>query len=183
MKKISLSFFILLVTFFVSAQQSTNNIFGERNSSEKRGYIGLSIGPSIPLGDWSFLPAGPALNLVDFGYLFTDNFGIAGKLFGSAYKKSGIDYGANGLLGGLLASTPIAPKINLEGNLLIGAATSRAGIGGISVNTDLYFGYGIGAGLRYNANDNISLLLNADYLGSDDYSSVNLTLGVAYRLK
>ena len=239
MKKVSLSLFILLVTFFVSAQQnnlvdvvylkngsiikgiiteqvpnqsikmqtadgnifvyqtneiekisketptrqSKNHILGVRNSRERRGYIGLSVGPSIPVGDWSVLPTGLALNLVDFGYLFTDNFGVAGKWFGTAYRKSGVDFSAGGLLGGLLASTPITPKINLEGNILIGATSFRAALGGISGNSDLYFGYGIGAGLRYNTSEKISLLLNADYLGSDEYSSVNLTFGVAYRLK
>ena len=52
-----------------------------------------------------------------------------------------------------------------------------------SYTSDLYFGYDIGVGLRINTSDKVSLLVNADYLGADNYNSVNITFGVAYRLK
>ena len=158
------------------------NEFGA-NHSERRGYIGLSIGPSFALGDLSNLPVGATLNLIDFGYLFTEHIGIAGKLLGTAFNDNGINYGAGGLLAGLLASTPIGPNLNLDGKILLGTASFSVKYAGFSYTTDVYFGYDIGVGLRYNTSDKISLLLNADYLGSEEFRATSLTVGVAYRLK
>lgn len=158
------------------------NAFGE-NHRERRGYIGLSIGPSFAVGDLSELPVGATLSLIDFGYLFNEHIGIAGKWFGAAFNNNGVDYGAGGLLAGLLASTPISPNLNLEGKILLGTALFSVKYAGFSYTTDLYFGYDIGAGLRYNTSDKISLLLNADYLGSEEFRAISLTIGVAYRLK
>lgn len=161
------------------AKQANNKMaFGER-----RGYIGLSVGPSFAVGDLSDLPVGIALNLVDFGYLFTENIGIAGKWFGTGYSEDGVSFGLGGLLGGLLASTPVTSKINLEGKVLMGVAAFTAEYNGETETSDLYFGYDVGVGLRFNTSDKVSLLLNADYLGSKEYNSINLTFGVAYRLK
>ena len=166
-----------------SNQFRKNLAFGQNNLRERRGYIGLSVGPSFPVGDISDMPVGLALNLVDFGYLFTDNIGIAGKWFGTAHTQSGLDFGVGGLLAGLLASTPIASKINLEGKILLGFAGFTERSVEYKATSDLYFGYDIGVGLRFNTSNKMSLLLNADYLGTEDYTAVNLTFGVAYRLK
>lgn len=172
------------ITKETPTSQSRNTLaFGERKSNERRGYIGLSVGPSFAVGDFSDLPVGAALNLVDFGYLFTDNIGIAGKWFGTAYSEGGVDFGLGGLLAGLLASTPISPKINFEGKVLLGVAAFTTKYNGYSDTSDLYFGYDIGVGLRFNTSNKVSLLLNADYLGAEDYNSINLTFGVAFRLK
>ncbi len=135
------------------------------------------------MGDLSELPVGATLSLIDFGYIFSEHFGVAGKWLGAAFNDNGIDYSAGGLLAGLLASTPISPNQNLEGKILLGTALFSVKYAGFSYTTDLYFGYNIGAGLRYNTNDKISLLLNADYLGSKEFRAINLTIGVAYRLK
>lgn len=164
-------------------QSGSTLTFGDITSNQRRGYIGLSVGPSFAVGDLSDLPVGLALNLVDFGYLFTDNIGIAGKWFGTAHAESGATFGLGGLLAGLLASTPISPKINFEGKALIGFSAFTASYDGESETSDLYFGYDIGVGLRFNTSDKVSLLLNADYIGADVYNSINLTFGVAYRLK
>lgn len=164
--------------------ESENTLaFGEKKSNKRRGYIGLSVGPSFAVRDLSDLPVGVSLNLVDFGYLFNDNLGIAGKWLGAAYTEGGADFGMGGLLAGLLASTPISPTINLEGKVLLGFAAFTASYAGISETSDLYFGYDIGVGLRFNTSNKVSLLLNVDYLGAEEYGSINLTFGVAYRLK
>lgn len=164
--------------------ESENTLaFGEKRSNQRRGYIGLSVGPSFAIGDLSDLPVGLALNLVDFGYLFNDNFGIAGKWLGTAYSEGGVDFGMGGLFAGLLASTPITSNINFEGKALLGFTVFNAEYAGISETSDLYFGYDIGAGLRFNTSNKVSLLLNVDFLGSEEYKSINLTFGVAYRLK
>lgn len=172
------------ITKETPTNQSRNTLtFGEKESNKRKGYIGLSLGPSFGVGDVSDLPTGAALNLVDFGYLFTDNIGIAAKWLGTGYSEGGVDFGMGGLLGGLLASTPISSRVNFEGKVLIGVSVFTAKYDGHSETSDTYFGYDLGVGVRFNTSDKVSLLLNADYLGADDYSSINLTFGVAYRLK
>jgi hypothetical protein len=123
------------------------------------------------------------LNLVDFGYLFTDNIGIAAKWYGTAHTESGISAGVGGLLAGLLFSTPISEKINFEGKALVGPGVQVLSYDGDSETSDVYFGYDLGISFRFNTSKKVSLLLNADYIGVYDYNSVNLTFGVAYRLK
>ena len=163
--------------------QNVLSYYGSDKSNQRKGYIGLSVGPSFGVGDASDLPTGATLNLIDFGYLFTDNIGVAGKWLGTGYSESGDSFGMGGLLGGLLASTPISSKVNFESKVLIGLAAFTFDDGYSSDTSDLYFGYDIGVGVRFNTTDKVSLLLNADYLGADVYSSINLTFGVAFRLK
>jgi len=158
-------------------------VYGDNGLQHRKGYIGLSLGPSFAIGDLSELPVGLILNLVDFGYLFTDNIGIAAKWFGTAHAESGATFGVGGLMAGLLASTPISEKINFEGKALIGFGASTLTDGTYSETSEAYFGYDLGVGLRFNTSEKVSLLLNADYIGVSDYSSVNLTFGVAFRLK
>ena len=167
-----------------TVKQSRNQFaYGDNELQHRKGYIGLSIGPSFAIGDLSDLPVGAILNLVDFGYLFTNNIGVAAKWFGTAHAESGATFGIGGLMGGLLASTPISEKINFEGKALIGPGLFVASYDGDSETSEAYFGYDLGVGLRFNTSEKVSLLLNADYIGLSDYSSINVTFGVAYRLK
>jgi opacity protein-like surface antigen len=158
-------------------------VYGDNYIQQRRGYIGLSLGPSFAVGDVSDFPVGIMLNLVDFGYLFTDNIGIAAKWFGTAHNESGLTAGVGGLLAGLLLSTQISDKINFEGKALVGPGAQVVTYDGDSETSELYFGYDLGVGLRFNTSEKVSLLLNADYIGVYDYNSVNLTFGVAFRLK
>lgn len=167
-----------------TVKQSRNQFaYGDNELQHRKGYIGLSIGPSFAIGDLSDLPVGAILNLVDFGYLFTNNIGVAAKWFGTAHAESGATFGIGGLMGGLLASTPISEKINFEGKALIGPGLFVASYDADSETSEAYFGYDLGVGLRFNTSEKVSLLLNADYIGLSDYSSINVTFGVAYRLK
>ena len=166
-----------------SKQSRKQLMYGDNDVHQRKGYIGLSVGPSFAVGDLSDLPVGAILNLVDFGYLFTENIGIAAKWFGTAHVESGETFGVGGLMAGLLASTPISEKINFEGKVLIGFGASTYSDGTNSVTSDLYFGNDLGVGLRFNTSEKVSLLLNADYIGVSDYNSVNVTFGVAFRLK
>lgn len=172
------------ITKETAVKQSRKQIaYGDNNFQQRKGYIGLSLGPSFAIGDLSELPVGAIVNLVDFGYLFTDNIGIAAKWFGTAHVESGATFGVGGLMAGLLASTPISEKINLEGKVLIGPGVFVASYDGDSETSQAYFGYDLGLGLRFNTSEKVSLLLNADYIGVSDYSSINITFGVAFRLK
>lgn len=84
MKKICL--FSLLLTLFLPA--------GAQESS-RRGYIGLSLGPAFSTGKFAstaiddekagFAKGGLTFTLVQFGYKFHPNIGIAAAWFGSAH--------------------------------------------------------------------------------------------------
>lgn len=154
-----------------------------RNNDERKGFIGLSLGAAFPVGDASGMPIGATLSLIDFGYLFTQNIGIAGKWFGNGHAENGVSFGVGGLMAGFLASTPISPKANFEGRGLIGLGTFTAEYAGKSASSDAYFAYDLGVGGRINTSNKVSLLINADYIGMSDYNSVNVTFGVAFRLR
>jgi len=156
---------------------------GFNDTASRRGFIGLSLGAAIPVGDLSDLGAGATLSLVDFGYLFHPNVGIAGKWFGSGHVVDDVSYGIGGLMFGVLASTPISPKVNFEAKGLLGFGVFTASYGSETESSEAYFGYDFGVGLRINTSNKISLLTNLDYMGISDYQSVNITFGVAYRLR
>lgn len=86
MKKRIWSIVALLVFGFVNAQ--------ERSDYSKR-YIGVSIGASFPCGDLTSngFKAGTGLNLglINAGYRFTENFGVALNWGASAFKDSNFD--------------------------------------------------------------------------------------------
>lgn|SRR5690554_1873676 len=149
----------------------------------RKGFIGLSIGPSFPIGDYSELPIGLNLSLIDFGYLFNKNIGIAGKWFGTAHAEEGVTFGLGGLLVGPLGSVPVTETINFEGKLLGGAGAFVASYDGESDTSDGYFAYDIGIGFRFNTSEKMSVLVNADLIGAEDYKTINLSVGIAFRLK
>lgn len=149
----------------------------------RKGFIGLSIGPTFPIGDLSELPIGLNLSLIDFGYLFNRNFGVAGKWFGTAHVEEGASFGLGGLLVGPLLSTPITETINFEGKLLGGAGVFVTSYDGDSETSDGYFAYDVGIGLRFNTKEKMSVLVNADLIAAEEYKTINLSVGIAYRLR
>ena len=101
------------ITKEANSRSSYNN-----EDYSRKGFIGISIGPSFPIGDYSELPIGLNLSLIDFGYLFNKNIGIAGKWFGTAHAEDGVTFGLGGLLVGPLGSVPVTETINFKGKLL-----------------------------------------------------------------
>lgn len=171
------------ITKEASVNQSRKQlVYGDNDIQQRKGYIGLSLGPSFGVGDVSDIPVGIMLNLVDFGYLFTDNIGVAAKCFVNAHTRSGESYGVGGLMAGLLASTPISEKINLEGKALMGPCAAFGYNGDEFDTSEAFLGYELGVGLRFNTSEKLSLLLNANYIRVSVYGSVNITFGVAFRL-
>lgn len=71
--------------------------YDENYVQQRKAYIVLSIVLHFRRVILSGLPVGSVLNLVDFGYLFIDNIGIAAKWFGTAHVESGATLGVRGL--------------------------------------------------------------------------------------
>lgn len=84
---------LILLLFSLNIQKS--NAQNDSLDRPRRGYIGISLGPSFPLSIQAQEGLGNLkgtrglnFNLIDFGYFFTDHFGIAAKWAGSSYGFS-----------------------------------------------------------------------------------------------
>lgn len=175
---------------------------GKSKPYEKRkGYIGLSLSASIPLGDFSDGAYGRAgtgsqVSLVNFGYLFSDHIGICAAWIGGSYPikdDSSISWGYGGLMAGPLFSTAVANKLDLDFRPMIGFSSVSSPFSNLNTASTYSFSYDIGALLRINVARSIALLVNVDYFSTNpefqDYnvkqkvSVFNIGGGIAYRLR
>ena len=170
-------------------------------SSKRKGYIGLSLGASIPVGDFADKSIGLALtgvhlNLVTFGYLFSDNFGIEAAWFGAAnpVDADGFDpWSYGGLMVGPLLSFPVAEKVDWDLKPMIGYAVTTIPNLGYGTEQATSFAFSIGTQLRIHVGEKISLLVSGDYFSTDavfvDYgikqnvATFSIAFGGAFRLK
>ena len=174
----------------------------KQNDSDKRkGYIGLSVGLSIPIGDFAdksdgFAETGLQLNLINFGYLFSDNIGITATWFGAANPLGADGYDPwayGGLMAGPLLSFQLSEKVEWDFRPMIGYSVTTLPDIGFGTEQASSFAYNIGTVFRINIGSKIALLLNADYFSTKpefiDYDfkqnigTISFGFGVAYRLK
>lgn len=171
------------------------------DSERRKGYIGLTIAASIPVGDFASELSGNAntgvhLNLVNFGYLFSENFGISATWFGGANPLdiSGIDpWSYGGLMVGPLLSFPIAEKVEWDFRPMIGYSVTTTPRIGLVEEDASAFAFNIGTVFRINVGEKVSLLLSADYFStnpefegfgvSQRVSTIAFGFGIAYRIK
>lgn len=175
----------------------------EFNSKPERrkGYIGLSVGASIPIDNFAnksdgLAETGIQLNLINFGYLFSKNFGISAMWFGAANPLSVNGYNPwsyGGIMAGVLLSFPLSPKVEYDFRPMIGYSTTTCpniGYGSEQVSS---FAFNFGMIFRIHVGKRISLLLNADYFTTQpkfkyygftqNINTVSLGFGILYRLK
>jgi len=191
MKKITLFAFMVLFTGSLFAQNvETENLFDE---DFRRGYIGFTFGPAFPTGDIDkdAISGGAHLNIVNFGYLFSKNVGIAATWFGTSFiskddNKSGI--GLGGIMAGPLLSTASQNrKMEYDLKPMIGFANGTVIENNKNSSSSRTIALGIGGALRLNCWKMVSLSVGIDYYNSKpesiDLSSYALVFGVNYRLK
>lgn len=163
----------------------------------KKGYIGFSIGAAIPMGDFAdATKTGSQVSLVNFGYLFSKNFGIAANWYGAALPINDdyndldpISFG--GIMSGPLVSFPIAEKFNLDLRPMIGYAATTLENDFIETSATS-FAYSVGTQIRLHLGRVVSLVAFADYFATepefDDFDiklkteTLSLGLGLAFRL-
>ncbi len=170
----------------------------KNKSVRRKGYIGFSIGPSFPISDFAqgYAETGIQLNLVNFGYRFTDNFGIAATWLGAVnpIEIDGIDpWAYGGLMAGPLLSIPLSEKAELDFRPTIGYALTIVPDLGFGSEQPSSFAFSIGTVFRINVGEKVALLLNADYFSTkaeskkfnvkQQITTISFGLGVAYRLK
>jgi hypothetical protein len=199
--------YYILLTFFLIAF----NTFAQEKSN-KKGFIGFTIGPTIPLGDFAdkylvtnnmagLAEPGLALNFINFGYKFGKNFSVASSFSNASFSLDRI-FGRNGkwrytnFLVGPMLSFPVHKKFELDFKGTIGIVSAKFQLEENMVNpyvelkSDIGMGFSLGTSLRYHITDRWGLLLNVDYFSSQTkfdsskrkISSLNPGLGILYRL-
>jgi hypothetical protein len=171
------------------------------NSDKRKGFIGSSLGASFPIGDFADKSDGLAktgihLNLINFGYLFSENFGVSAMWFGAAnpFDIDGYDpWSYGGLMVGPLFSFPVAEKVEWDFRPMIGNSVTTLPDIGLGTENASSFAFNIGTMLRINFDEKVSLLFSADYFSTkpefkdfgfeQSIGTVSLGFGVAYRLK
>jgi hypothetical protein len=176
----------------------------------KRGFIGLSFGASIPIGDFAdesngLAKTGVQINLINFGYLFKKNVGIAATWFGAANP---IDYdnaepwSYGGLMVGPLFTFALSEKVEWDFRPMIGYSVINSpefnfndGFPQFTFPSEQAssFAFNIGTVVRFNVGNKVSLLLSADYFSTkpefedlnfeQQIGTISFGFGVAYRLK
>ncbi|GHT10263.1 hypothetical protein FACS189415_8000 [Bacteroidia bacterium] len=168
-------------------QNTLPKVAQERDS--RKGYIGGGIGGAGLMKEYSDAAGGLQLN-VNFGYLFSNNVGIAASFYNTSFDIEGYkntSIGLTGLLAGPLFSTSMASGIlDFDVRPGIGVAMGNVSSGSASVNSDDYiFSFGLGTSLRWNCSDYVSLSANMDYYYGKvfdlDLSSIGFSIGVNYR--
>lgn len=168
--------------------------------SPRNGYIGISIGPSIPIGEFNdeaLANTGVNLSLVNFGYLFNGRFGIAANWFGGAHLIDGSPFGLSdgmwsygGLIAGPLISNRVGNQLDLDVKLQIGFSAADMELEGYHVD-GTGFAYSFGIGIRTHLSQRLSLSVNADMLtfnAKGDYmqrkiQTIHPTMGLNYRFR
>ena len=165
----------------------------ERN----RGYIGLSLGPSFPIGKFSGSDGGYAnmglhLTLANFGILLYKRLGLAATWFGAVnpVDASGVDpwiYG--GMSVGPLFSIPLSKGVECDVRTMTGPLFTY--LKGYDDENDYLkpsVAFKLGTMIRFNVKDGVSFLLSADYFYTaiKDYNlsqkikTIDVCVGVAY---
>jgi hypothetical protein len=172
-------------------------------ASARRGFIGMTLGPSIPIGDFASkysdnaggANVGLNISLLNLGYTFGGNFGVTALWFGAAHEvetngsamEATWSYG--GLMGGGLYTIPIANQLSFDLKAMAGFVSAKLDIDNFGNTSANGAGFDLGAAFRYHFADRWSLLVSADYFtakpnfeGADmRISTFNLNAGIAYR--
>lgn len=166
-------------------------------TGRKKGFIGLDLGANIPVGKFADPSDGMAktgfqINIINFGYLFSDNVGITATSFfaSNPIKKVRNDYlwSQNGFSVGPLFSFPVSEKVEWDLKPMMGfswARITKTNLEYVSAIT-----YNLGTGFRFNVSRVIALTLGADYtsanfkwpVGYQSMGTIAIKGGFAFRL-
>ncbi|MCK3684793.1 outer membrane beta-barrel protein [Maribellus sp. YY47] len=193
MKKIVYLVIVLLLSINTMAQEA-----------DRKGYIGIMIGPSFPYGDFAgsgqfyegYAKTGANVSLLNFGYKLWNNLGITAGWFGIANP---IDYfgtdgmwGAGALMVGPLYSIPLNEKFELDFKGMFGYVLLTRKFDYSERDEATGTGFEAGIMLRYNFAQNWSFMTNLETFNTKldiqpdkdpGVSLLNLSFGIAYRLR
>lgn len=199
----------LFVFTYDEIEKITKELEVSRNNNKniglnKRGYLGISVGPSIPIGKFADKNNGVAntgvqANLLNFGYLFSKNVGICASWFGAANPidmQNVEPWSYGGIIIGPLISMPLSNKVDFDIRPMIGfSATTFPKIGNIASANAVTTAYDLGTTFRFNVGNKLALTLSADYFSTkpefdlgfvkveQQITTLSLCGGLVYRLK
>lgn len=189
---------ILLVFFFLGVIT-----FSSKAQEERKGFIGLNVGTSIPIGDFSddninndragFALNGTSINLIDFGYRFGKIIGITASISGGVYElgeaNSGLELISVGFFLGPLISIPLNNRLNLNLVPKAGSTSSTLQLNDTELSTEKALGFDMGVTLQYSLGKKQKWALNffGSYIHTDleegAITAINGGLGIAFRLR
>ncbi len=193
MKRTTFNLIAILVLSCVALQSHAQE-------AKRKGFIGISLGPSIPFGEFKkdgLAKTGANISLINFGYLFNGKVGVAANWFGAAHnidsndgELSDVMWSYGGIMAGPLVSGQISEDVDLDGRVQIGYSYASMDVNGVKLD-GTGFAYGAGAGLRFHVSRLFSLSFMVDAFFSNnkgDYmdrkiQAINPTVGFSYRLK
>jgi len=192
-KRLVIIFFVLVLSINLKGQDF-----------ERKGYIGIMLGPSFPYGEFAsnetyydgYAETGMNINLLTFGYKIWNNFGITGSWFGIANPIDfyGIDgmWGVGAIMAGPLYSIPIKERFDLDLKGMFGFALLTKQFDSGETSSAFGTGYEFGMMLRYDFVKNWCFMLNIETINTKldiqpdrdpKVSLINLSFGIAYRIK
>jgi hypothetical protein len=167
-----------------------------------KAFVGISFGPSIPLGNYASTVGGYAktgfqVDVATAGYKFSDNFGVCVNWYGAANAigNSGGYWGYGGVAVGTMITLPAGP-VGFDFRPMVSLSDALYAPSDDDASSTVFaLGFDIGATVRYDISRRIALLLNADYISSkptsalttappgfqQQMSAVGVTFGIAFR--
>ena len=174
----------LITSLLLAAATVTAFAQTDQDSNRRKGFIGISLGPSLPVGSFAKVEdkdgaagGGLHLNLINFGYRFSDKVGITAKYFGGANviklekelereEENFEPWNYGGLLAGPMVSVPLSNSVEVDFRPMVGfcaamlpkhksereAKTSEASLAyslGVNFQFNVASRFGIHAGLDY----------------------------------
>jgi hypothetical protein len=196
MKKYTLFFAMILLS---------TNLFAQTN--EKKGYIGMTLGPSYPILDFAdnsinnvnagFARRGYSNTLINFGYRFGKNLGISASVFYSQYdvyqSATDIWWAVSGITAGPMLTIPVTDKLFLDMKTNFGFVAADYVIEGLLYNENAGRGLGIDirTSIRYNLFKRWCFIIEGGFLSSNQkyldaremkIQNINLIMGIAFRI-
>ena len=200
------------VLFFLLFFSNAYLAIGQRSMTTKefaigerrRGYVGILGGYSFPLGDFTVERLGRAKEGIrtdiTFGYLFTENVGVAAKAYYGTHdykehptRAERTNWKYYGLLAGPLISGTIARNTELAFHPMVGFSQANFPREEEDKNlqSKVAFAAGLGANLQYNFHSRFGAHFSLDYYYSRVkfdrdkrkymVSTVTPSLGITYR--
>jgi len=192
--------------FNMNKSKLQNYAYVQKNSfgvHEHESYIGLLVGPSVPLGSFTdkskvstYAKSGYSSNVINLGYMIKPSFGISIAAFDNQYD-AGSDNGEDcwiwaGMAAGPLFTFPAGKRFFLDLKPRIGFAdmtfyideNDQTSVSGFLINPV--------ASLRYNFSKRWGFISETGYMysgmrtylaGENKFQALNLSFGINYRFR
>ncbi len=184
-----------------------------QSDDRRKGFIGISLGAPIPVGEFSSpdpkesdggAGGGLHINLINFGYRFSDKVGIAGKYFSGAnvLKVNNIvdnnykPWAYGGMLIGPMVAIPLSEKVELDFRPMFGFSVAQLPVhknAGVTINSNGGFAYSLGTNVQFNVASRFGIHAMLDYFHtkatfkiagesfSQNISTITPSVGFVYR--